>query len=397
MYQDLNTWFPHNGLIKAKMSQEIIRKTVRSIYYGVGLKGIQQIIALAFGIWLARILSPVEFGVITVVNLVVHYANNFTNFGLNNALIQMEEVDDTHMNTVFTIDLLTSLVLAAVTFFASDAIAMFFKNPEVGPVLRWMCLYYPITTFYHMPAVLLRRDINFRFLSIVELAEAILTSLVAIGLAMAGFSYWSILSASLSVPVLVSIVYMIKARWIPRLRIAKNMHEIYRFGMWSFLRSQVQLLVSKTDYFVIGRYLDTAQLGIYEKSFELTDRAMSGFTMPFNSIFFSTFSRLNKDIAQVRAVFLNAINLVALVSYPVLFGIIGVAPHFVFSCLGEKWQGAVLLLQILATACVFRVLLGMMASVIVAMGQYKIHTIVNAITAAVFVLGCFVAIPYGSV
>jgi len=383
--------------ISREESDKIIKKTNESLLHRLVLKGGQQVMALVFGIVLARLLSPAEFGVVAVANLVIRYANNFTNFGLNNALVQNDNVGRTHINTVFTIDLAISTSLLVATVMAADRIATFFHNPDVGPVLKWMALYYVITTFYHIPVVILRRNIDFRFLSVVEFTEGVLTSGVAIMLAWFGFSYWSIVIPSLAVPVLVAVIFIIHTQWRPGIVLGKNMGELYSFGWWNFIRTQVQLVVSKVDYFVIGRYLGPQYLGLYEKSFELTERAMTGFTMPVNSIFFSTFSRLKGDPARVKQVFLDASGLLALICYPVLFGLVGIAPNFVMSCLGYQWQDTIIPLQILAAASLFRVLLGLVASANVAVGKYKIHTLVNILLAVLFVCLCFAVVQFGIV
>ncbi len=377
------------------MNDGVITKTNAALLHRIVFKGGQQGLALVFGILLARILSPTEFGVVAIANIIIHYANNFTNFGLNNALVQKKNILQKHIDSVFTIDLAVSCLLVTLTIVFSDNIASFFHNQSVGPVLRWMSLYYIITAFYYIPVVILRRAIDFRFMTMVEFAEALLTSGVSLLLALSGFSYWSIVISTLSVPVLVTIIFIWKTRWIPRLSLSSDMQDLYSFGFWNFIRAQVQLLVAKIDYFVIGRYLSVTSLGIYEKSFELTDRAMTGLTMPVNGIFFSTFSQLQDDIPQVRQVFLEASSLLALICFPVLIGLAAVAPHFVGSCLGEKWLGSVLPIQILAISGMFRVQLGMIANVNVALGRYRRHTIYNIIVSVIFIGLCFLLVSSG--
>jgi len=376
---------------------DVIKKTNESIIFRLTIKSGQQVVSLGLGIVLARILSPVEFGVIAISNMIIHYANNFTNFGLNNALIQKDDIGDIHINTVFTIDLAISLLFALITWQAAERISLFFHNPDVAPVLRWMSIYYIITTFYHIPVIILRRNIDFRFLTLAEFLESTFTSLAAIGLALAGYGYWAIVIASLVMPSLVAVVLIFKTRWLPRLIIGRQMHELYNFAFWNFIGAQVQLLVSKVDYFVIGRYLDIRSLGLYEKSFELTDRSLTGLTTPLNSVFFTTFCRIKHSNRQLKQVVLDACSLLALINFPALFGIIGVAPHFVLTCLGSQWAQTVIPLQILATACLFRVLPGMFASFNIAVGKFKAHTVLNIIAALIFIFLCLLMVPLGIV
>ena len=379
------------------MSQEIIKKINTAVVYQLFFKAGQQIGALVLGVVLARILSPAEFGVIAIANMIVFYANNFTNFGLNNALVQKKDINNHHINTVFTIDLAVSIALAVVTILAADSIAKYFNAQEVAQVLKWMSFYYVITAFYYIPVVILRRNIDYKFISIVEFIQSLLISVLAIVLALNGYSYWSIVISSLCITLLAALVFIFKTGWLPKVEIYRDMTDIYSFGFWVFIRNQMELLVSKADYFVIGKYLDMSALGLYEKSFELTDRAMTGMTKPLNSVFYSAFCRLNGDLLQVKSVFLEGTALLGFICYPALFGLIGVAPHFVLSCLGEQWINMIIPVQILSTACVFRVLFGMIASVNVAIGKHKAHTLLTTFSAGLFIVLCLFLFIYGIV
>jgi teichuronic acid exporter len=377
------------------MSVDTISKTNTAVKYSLVFKGGQQVVALVMGIILARLLSPNEFGVIAIVNMIVYYANSFTNFGLNNALIQNSDINEDHINTVFTIDFFISTFLCLLTFISADYIGLYFNNASVALVLKWMSLYYLITTFHSIPIVLLRKKLDYAFLTILEFFEALITSVFAIYLATLGYSYWSIVISSLAVQALTAIVLMFKTHWLPKFMIGKDMADLYSFGLWNFIRAQLDLLVSKVDYFVIGRFLGVYTLGIYEKSFELTGRAMSGISMPINGVFFPVFSRIKDDVKMVRHVFLQASSMLALICYPILLGLVSVAPNFVISCLGPQWKGAIVPIQVLAIASMFKVLFGMVANVNVVVGKYRKHTKFQMVSSLIFVALCFMFVSYG--
>lgn len=374
----------------------IIKKTNESVAYRLGFKILQRGVTLVLSIILARLLSPAEFGVVAVAKMVVNYANSFSNFGFNVVIIQKDSINKMQINSVFTINLLISMVLALLTAYFSEEIAVFMNSPDVGPVLRWMSLYYIITSFYFMPITLLKRTIDYKILSIVDFIQSNLTSLMAIALAYLSYSYWSIVIPTLVMPAVFVLYLMYKARWLPRIVFNHQaMRGIYSFGLWNFIRNQLDLIVSKIDYFVIGRYLNVTALGIYEKSFEYTNRSLTGITKPISSVYFSTYSRLKNEPEALKSVLLQGISLLAAVSYPVLFGIVVITPHFVYSLLGDKWAPAIVPMQLLATAGVFKVLQGMFISVNVAIGKYKLQTQFNMITASVFITLCFVTVKYG--
>jgi O-antigen/teichoic acid export membrane protein len=379
------------------MVKNLASRTNSSLFFRLFFSGCGQITALAFGILLARLLTPKEFGVIAIVNMIVFYANNFSNFGLNNALVQKADINEKHVNTVFTIDLLISVLLAILTISSSTVIANFFGAPEIADVLKVMSLYYLTSTFYYIPLVKLKRAIDFKVISIIDFCKGLATSVCAIGLALNGLSYWSIVIPTIVFQVVAAIALKIKTGWEPRIVIAQDMRDIYSFGFFVFIRNQVELVVAKVDYFVIGRYLDLQSLGLYEKSYELATRTMAGASGPFNSVIYSTFCRVNSDLDKVKSVFMQGSTLLAAICYPALLGIIAIAPHFVLTCLGEIWADSILPLQILSLASAIRVFQGMVASVNVAIGKHKFQTYLTMISALLFIGLCFALVKYGIV
>lgn len=378
------------------MTSDIVSKTYSSAFYRVGFQLIQQGTVFFFSIILARLLTPVEFGVIALANVIVHYANNFTDLGFTNALVQNEDIDEKHVNSVFTINLSISLTLGVLTWFGAGPLARFFNNEALPAVLRWMSLYYVITTLYHVPMALLRRELDFKFLSINEYALSVVSYVATITLAYLGYSYWSIVYPTLLVTLLWSFVYIWRTKWLPKVRYRHSlMKQIYSFGIWNFFRMQIQMLVSKIDYIVVGRALPVRELGLYEKAFELTDRSFSGFSMSLNAVFFSTFSRLKSDREARDALLAESMKILSLVILPLTFGLVAVAGHFVEALLGPAWIDAVTPLRLLALGAGLRSYSGILGTLNVASGYYKQQAVGEVMNAGLFVLLCFLLVSRG--
>ena len=309
---------------------KVIKKTKESIRYTLSTNLLRQGITFFSSIILARLLDPTDFGILAIVQMIVFYANNFTNFGLNNALVQKKDLLPIHIDSVFTIDLAISIVLYLILIFLSPMAATFFNHSEIKWVLIFMGLYLIITTFYYIPIAILRRNIQFKFLSLLEVVQTIIGIGLTIFLAFWGFRYWSIAIGEIASTLLIIIPLCVKTKWYPKLAYShKRMKEIYSFGGWNFMRTQFDLIVNKIDYFVIGHYLGTKDLGFYEKGFEIASKPTRSIAPNINSVYFSTFSRIQKDKAKVKELFLKGANLVTIINYPILFGLVAVAPHFV--------------------------------------------------------------------
>lgn len=380
------------------MSEEIVRKTYNSVSYRLIFQILQQGTVFILAIILARLLSPEEFGIIALANLVIHYANNLSDLGFTNALVQTRNIDERHANSVFTIDFLLSFTLGIITFFTAGSLATFFKNDNLSAVLKWMSLYYIISTFHYLPIAMLRRNLEFKYISINEYINTFISYTVTIILAFAGFSYWSIVYPTLFFTLVWSFVYMYKARWLPKLKYSHHcMKEIYSFGFWNFIRTQLSMLVSKIDYFVIGKYLRVHELGIYEKSFEITERTFAGLSMPINSVYFSSFSRLQDDKVTQKRMFFEALKMLLLLIFPAIIGLIAISKHFVHSLLGEAWLDAVVPIRLLASAALFKLIGGIVASLNIANGFYKIQTYYEIVTTILLIGLCFALVKNGIV
>ncbi len=378
------------------MSVTIIKNTYSSLKYSFVYKILEQGSIFFLSIILARILSPEEFGVIALANFVFNYANNFTNMGLNNALVQSRNYNEKQLNSVFTIDFVISFILMISLFVFSNEISAYFNNEKLKPVLKLMSIYFVITTFHSTPLVILRREINFKFISIAEYLQSIFLYIISITLAYLGYSYWSLIIPMIGLSLLFSILFMIKTRWIPKLRYNHSiMKGIYNFGVWSFIRAQLSMLVSSVDLFVIGKYLPIKDLGIYDKSFSLTERSVKGITMPLNTVLFSSFSRLQEDSVAQKTVFLNALKILLLILVPSIFGFIALAPNFVLTLLGVKWTGAIIPIQILAGSLFFKLPGGTIASLNIANGNFKVQTLCELGTTVCLITLCFMLVQYG--
>ncbi len=379
------------------MSKELLNKTGSILSVRLSLSLVKQFLSFAFGIILARLLTPQEFGIIALVNMVVSYVDGFTNFGLNNAIVQAPEIKKEQIDTVFSLDLFLSIFFCAVTYMMSGIIGEWFHSENVSSVMKWMSLYYLVTAFYYMPHTILRRNVEFKLISIIEVLQTLFTYSISVFLAYLGYSYWSIAYPAIIVPALFALYLSYATGWYPKLSLSKDMSSIYTFGVWGFFRSQIGLLVSKVDQFIIGKYLGVENLGIYSKSFNFTNQIMTGLAMPISGVCFSTFSRISEDRQAVNKLLMRAMTILSLLCFPVFLGIAALHSEIIIVLFGENWTNAIVPMQILSLACVAKSLTGLTESANIALGMYRLQTILNLLLLLFFAVSCFIYINHGTV
>jgi len=378
------------------MSKEVRKKTRNSLYWNLALKIPYEIFRFAVSIAIARILEPKDYGIMSIATMAIYYSNSFTNFGFNQALVQRKEITEKHVNSVFTFDLVFSIFMATLIFTVSGHIAAFFNSPESRNVIRVLSFVFILTTLHDLPYILLRRDIDFKILSIVDMVREVSMSIITLVLAYLGFRYWSMVWGHL-IPLFFATLYLLYKVKRP-LKLSyhhTSIKDLFNFSIWSFIQMQVSFISNRIDRIIIGRALNIPLLGNYEKAKALMQMPSESMTDKITTVLFSSFSRVQHNKEEIKNFFNKGLVLVSALNFPIYFGLYAVAPHFVLVLLGEKWRLMIAPLQILAIAGIFFSLNSLLSALAVSTGHYKSYTIRFAASTCILIIGCLLAVNSG--
>ena len=353
-------------------------------------------INLVISIIVARILMPKDFGIMGITMMLIGYSNLLTNFGFNEAIIQKRINDKKTLNSIFTFDLSISTLFAIAFFLVAGHIAAFFKSPECKDVIKIMSSVFVITSFIGLPQAILRRDMNFKILSLLDLGQSLLMSSVTLVLALNNFGYWALAYGQLMPLLLMTIVFCVKAKWFPVISYTHNsMKGIINFGVWNFMKTQLGFIAQHTDRFIIGKWLGTTNLGFYDKALAIAETPYNSLTMNINSVMFSSFSRNGENKYQLQETFKKSLGLISFINFPIYLGLIVIAPYFVHVLLGSKWSPMIIPFQIILSGGLMKAFSGLTASLNVGVGKYKGHTIRFSIALVIFIMACILLVKFG--
>lgn len=371
-------------------------KIRKSIYWKIGLSASWQVIQFAFSVIIARILDPVDFGIMGIASIFVFYSNSITQLGFNLALIQKKEVSQDHVDTVFTIDLLISFVFTLLALGSASYLAKFFSIPELSRVIMIISPVFLITCFTEMPLVLLKRSISFKVISIIELSRGITQAVSTLCFALLGYRYLSLVYGLILGYIIIIPMLIVKSKWRPRasfkLAAAKD---LLSFGGYSLVQAQIFHLSEYSDKLVIAKWLGPTLLGFYEKAYSVAIIPINVVSMSIGGIMFSGFSRKQEDYAALRSYFSKSLTVNSLLCIPAVCGMSAVATHFVFVLFGPKWEGMVTTLRILALAYSFRPMISIINSINMGVGEYKSNIRARVLCLILFVLMCVVLVGFG--
>lgn len=372
------------------------RNTRSQLYWNTLVRLPAQVINFAISLLVARILMPRDFGIMGITMMLIGYANLFTNFGFAEAIIQKNIHDRKILNSIFTFNLFVSSLLAGGFFLAAGVIADFFNTYECKVVIRVMSIVFIITALSIVPGAVLRRDMNFQAVAILDFIQALLMSAATLILAYKGFGYWALVYGQLVPLAVVSVLLCVKVRYFPFIYYNHIlMKEIYNFGGWNFIRVQLLFLSQHIDRFMAGKFLGPVPLGFYDKALSLSATPNNAITMHINSVMFSSFSSHKDELVQLQESFKKGMALIALITFPIHVGLIVVAPYFVNCLLGIKWSPMIFPFQIILLGTVVKSLGGMATSLNIGVGEYRANTVQFFYAFLVFTFCCIIFLSKG--
>jgi len=351
---------------------------------------------------LARILFPEDFGIMGIVLLVTRFAEKLGNFGFTQILIQRKLIDDAHIRTTFTLNLIISGLTTAAVFTFAPAIGGFVTSAQdsgylskVIDILRVISVIFLIHSFYAVPNSLLKREMKFKQESLVGMVGGMVKFLSPIGFALAGWGVWSLVVGHLLGELIQVIMFYIVTRWTPKLGIHKEaLKNVFSFGVWLNMYSYVQYFYKNIDYFFISKFLGYTALGFYERSYNLMNAPRKRVKDMIGAVLFSAYSRIQDEDERLNYAMRRVMSAVTLVTFPVMIWLIYVSPSIVPFLYGDKWFNSVTPLQIMSIAGLIESVTMVFYPAFLAKGLAKNRTKVHAIVLVFLIGGVYWAARY---
>ena len=317
---------------------ELRRLSIRGAAVTISAAALSLIFRVGGTVVLARLLTPGDFGVVTMVTtfslLLVSVGLN----GFTEAVIQSEHLDRYTASNLFWINAGAGLLLATGFAAGGSLMATFYKNTLVTNVAIGVSGTIFIQSASCIHLALLKRAMRFAAISANELVALAVYSVVSIALAIAGFGYWSLVVALIANALSLVIGAWYLCRWVPSTpRRDGKTATIIRFAAKVYGQFGVAYCQQNIDNLIVGWRFNTIELGLYKKAYDLFALSASQLTAPVNDVAFATLSRLNQDQDRFRRYLANSLGMVALIGMAASAELTLVGRHVVRLLLGAKW------------------------------------------------------------
>ena len=247
----------------------------------VGTQGISFVVSVV----LARLLDPSDYGVLTMLTVFIAVSQVFVQSGLNTALIQKKDVDETDLSSVFYVSLGIAVVLYGLLFLLAPAIGAFFAMEALAPVLRVLALILLPGALISVQNAVIAREMAFRRLMTASLICTTLSGVVGIAMAAAGTGYWALVAQQLTSQLSLALVLLWLVKWRPRALFSwARVRGLIRFG-WKLLASSLlETGYNNLRTAVIGKKYAQETLGFYNRGKQFPELVMNAVNGSIQSV-----------------------------------------------------------------------------------------------------------------
>jgi len=347
---------------------------------------------------LARLLTPVDYGLAGMVLVISTLVYVFADLGMGAALVQRKELTEHDRSTVFWFTAASGAFFTLVGIAVSGWVADFYGEPKVAGLFAAFSLCFFISALSSTHAALLTREMSFRTLELRQMISYAVGAVVGIFLAWRGEGAWALIGQQIAIAIAATLVLVVASPWHPRLLFSRDsLRSMGSFGGNVFGARMLFYANRNTDNVLIGRFIGPAGLGAYSLGYNVMLMPFNQIAAPIQEVLLPAFARWQDEPKRIAGIWLRANRLVAAISIPSLLGLIVVTPEFVHAILGDRWHSAIPVIRILCWVGLLQSLQRMNGNILQArerpglLFRYSVVALVASVIA--FVIG----LPWGVV
>lgn len=322
---------------------------------------------------MARLLVPHDFGKVAIAAVTWELMALAGNTGIAATLVHRRDDIEHLSEAAFWLNMTVSTILAIAAMVVSFGIAHFYNDPDIVPMIGLYALSFLILSMGTINAVLLTKEVSFGRLGFVDATVALASAIGAIGLALAGFGFWSLVLHSPVIALLRVALLRRMHPWRPSLRARPSLWpSLFGYGRWVLGSDLMTYISLNGDYMMTGKILGDRALGIYSMAYRIANWPVEAGVWMVARIAFPTLSVLQSNPAELARVFTRMLRLVALVAFPAIGILFVVTPDLITILFGEaRWGEAAPLIRILLPYVLLRSISSPASQALMATGRAR--------------------------
>jgi O-antigen/teichoic acid export membrane protein len=386
----------HGGEGYLLVDPDLKVKALRGGLARLGSQGLSFVLRLGFMIAMARLLDPMDFGLVAMVTVVTGIYGMFTNAGLSSATVQRTNISDDAISTLFWVNMLIGVILTLLCSATAPALVRFYHEPRLFWITQALAVGFLINAAGVQHSALLQRQLRYFTQATIDALSQISSMSVAIAMALNGMGYWSLIGAALVSATVSTGGLWLAVAWIPgRPQWNSRIRSMLHFGVTSTLNSITVYLAYNLEKLLLGRFWGAGTLGIYGRAVQLVRFPSDYLNAAIGTVAFSALSRLQDDPPRLRSYFLKSYALAVSMTLPLTIFCAVFADEIVWVLFGSQWMASAPILRLLAPTVLIFGMINPFAWLLYSMGLQRRSLMTAVAIAPITTIAYFIGLPYG--
>lgn len=360
--------------------------------------GSRQIVQLIIAIFLARILSPKEFGIMALLYLFVGVANVFIDSGFSSALIQKKHTTHQDLTTVFWINLFAGVFVSILFWVVAPLFAQFYGYPILIPLTRVLSISLVFNALGAIQSTLFTKHLDFKTPMIIRLTATLLSGALAIFLAIKGFGVWSLAIQACSFSIITTSLLWLTSSWRPSFSFStKSMKNLFKFGGYLFSSALLDVCYTRFYSLLIGRIYSVQDLAYFTRADNTQQIPVNILAQTFSRVIFPLFSSVADDKEKLLQGSRIALRAIMLINIPMMLGLAVTSETVILILFGDQWLLAAPILNVLCLAGIFWPLHVINLEILKATGHSNLFFKLEIIKKILGFSLLFASLPFGTI
>ena len=367
-------------------------KTAKGLFWGGMNNGVQQLLGLAFGIILGRLLDPSDYGMTAMLAVFSVIANELQSSGFKTGLINLKSPTHDDYNAVFWFNILAGAAIYVVLWFCAPLIADYYHQPKLIPLSRYVFLGFVFSSFGMAQSAYLTKQMQIKQIAQCGMTATLTSSIVSVILAVMGFGYWALATQYLLYIAMNTLLLWFFSPWRPTTKVTfEPIRRLFPFSFKIMLSAIFTQVNNNIMNLLLGRYYGEANTGHYNQAYQWSSKCFLLVGNMLKQVDQTVLVGLGDERERQLAVLRKMMRFTAFISFPLLFGLGMVSHEFIVLAIGEKWAFAASLLPLLCLCGAFLPLSTLLTDSVISQHRSDIY-LWNTFALGVLQMGLMVAL-----
>jgi len=357
---------------------------------------IQQGVQFIIGVILARMLLPEEYGLIAMSMVFITVFYVFVDSGFSAAIVQRKKITNRDLTTVFYINMGVSIVLFTILFLLAPLIANFYNESNLVNIVRTLSIIIILYAFSIVQSSIIRRNVNFKLQTRIEVIAQILSGIIAIYFAYNGFGVWALVLKTLLNQTLINIQLWIKNKWFPTFEFnTSSFKELFSFSSKLLIAGIFDRVYQQLNILVVGKFFPANELGYYSRAVQFKNLPSQVVSNSLMSFLLPVFSKMQGEPERMKNAAQKVLKIVMYFNINAMIFMGIVAEPMIQVLLGDKWLPTVPYLQLLVFVGVFYPMHAINVQILTALGRSDLFLRVEVLKKIIGITPIFLGIFIG--